>query len=852
VSSTIINIKIVNDEIIMSKRTGFKLQNLFANLLIGLKINFKIYKLKKKLQKEIDEAGPKSLIKVNRYLLLKYFNNVSIIRTLIRKSIFGELIDLDRLELEKKLPIQTYRISNLRFTQIQLRICFRAIYLFEKMLDESDISGLEHLDELHRLNNKSYLFEIYKCSAEYLLLSKIDGFKRTDIFNILEILNCISIIPQCDLDSIQDWKTIQKFLGQKKYLRVASILLVITAFCLLILSFNRVNYFYFLIPTFILFSLNISKLLPISLIKTYQTIRYLPKMFDRSEVVAVLIPIIYNKNPDYEELNAQINNIENSEKYAKIEIYLLFDESDSKVDQLEDYWNSKLKEITENFQKINQNHSPINIWLRGYTYNKYDKIFMGYERKRGKIEEFIKWSRGESTKSKIYTNSNPTVYKYAFILDEGMDVSQNCISQLLGILVHPANSPVIENGRVVSGYAIAQPKSITKIKTKQTIFQYLFDKSGFINFSYGESGDLITDLTRKSNFNGKGLINLEVFSTLLFDAFPENLVLSHDLLEGSKCRTVTDHLSSIFEEYPENFFMYQKRENRWMRGDLNASLFILPKFVFNGKLVSFQTDIMDRVRIFLNLVNISRNICELIFIILFPNIVISLSLILLFRYSTSIVSVIKTLVYNLIYFNKISVRYTLHAIKNNFDLFQLFTILNLFNIYVISVSALILSIYRLISGKFLLEWSTYKQVANVKISFSVIDISIMILSSIIFFQFNLWNTSLIILLSLVVYLVNILLSRKFPEIKIPQLSVDQKNYIYDLISDTYNGVDKLLVDKSSGLPIDHASELGSFENTYTSITNIGFYMLRLCSVSKLEIIDNSTFKDKLVKIMDAL
>jgi len=840
----------------MQHSNVIRIKILFENIFVYLSVYIKIYVLKKKLYKAIDEANPKSLIKINKYLLLKYFNNSSAILKYLWNLILNTQNVQNELEKEKVIPIQPDLLENLRYVQIQLRICYRAIYLFESWLENPQSPELEILDELHKLNNKSVLFELYKKSAEYLHFSNIEGFVRTDIFNILEILTNTYSITNNELYDIHSWVDIKHCLDQKFYLRLTNAFLVLLTFLFLVVILGHVEYSFLLIPTFVLLSLNFSKFLPFSLIKTYQTIRYLPQEADKSEIIAVLIPIIYNTEPDYQEIISQIYSVENSERHSKIEIYLLFDEADSLVDKTDVYWSEKLKLINEKFSLINHKSvkikSKINIWIRGYTFNEYDQVFMGYERKRGKVEEFIKWSRGNETKSKIYTNASPIAYKYAFVLDEGMDISQNCISQLLGILIHPANTPVIQNGNVTQGYAIAQPNCITKKKSQRTFFQYLFDKSGFINFSYGETGELLTDLSRKSNFNGKGLINLDVFSELLFNVFPENLVLSHDLLEGSKCRTVTDHLSTIFEEYPENFFMYQKRENRWMRGDINATLFALHKFRYNGKNVSFQMDFADRVRVFMNLINIFRNIFELIFIVLYPSLLIAICIILLLRYATNLFSIAKSLLKNLINYRQISIRYTLHAIIVNFDLFPLFCVINSFNIYIISVSALVISIYRLYTGKYLLEWSTYKQRKNVSIAFTKLDITLFLISVVIFMNFAPINTLVLLILSSFMYFVNIFLAKNYIEKDIEKLNQKQYFYIYNLISDTYKGVTDLMIDKPQNLPVDNVSEDGLIESRFTSITNIGFYLISICCVAKLKIIDEREFLTRIQIVIDIL
>ena len=45
--------------------------------------------------------------------------------------------------------------------------------------------------------------------------------------------------------------------------------------------------------------------------------------------------------------------------------------------------------------------------------------------------------------------------------------------------------------------------------------------------------DVYQDLFNEGTFTGKGIYDLHVFYNILKDAFPENTILSHDLLEGN-------------------------------------------------------------------------------------------------------------------------------------------------------------------------------------------------------------------------------------------------------------------------------------------------------------------------------
>ncbi len=68
-------------------------------------------------------------------------------------------------------------------------------------------------------------------------------------------------------------------------------------------------------------------------------------------------------------------------------------------------------------------------------------------------------------------------------------------------------------------------------------------------------------------FTGKGIYDLKVFSEVLKNKFPENTVLSHDLLEGCylRCGLVSDIM--LMDGYPTKYNSFMNRLSRWIRGD---------------------------------------------------------------------------------------------------------------------------------------------------------------------------------------------------------------------------------------------------------------------------------------------
>ena len=101
---------------------------------------------------------------------------------------------------------------------------------------------------------------------------------------------------------------------------------------------------------------------------------------------------------------------------------------------------------------------------------------MGWERKRGKIEEFNRLLRG-ATDTSFSTQIGrldilPSV-RYCITLDSDTRLPRDAARRLIGIIAHPLNRPRIDPrlGRVTEGYGILQPRvSVTMASAAGSLF----------------------------------------------------------------------------------------------------------------------------------------------------------------------------------------------------------------------------------------------------------------------------------------------------------------------------------------------------------------------------------------------
>jgi hypothetical protein len=175
------------------------------------------------------------------------------------------------------------------------------------------------------------------------------------------------------------------------------------------------------------------------------------------------------------------------------------------------------------------------LFLRESLFNKSEGVFMGWERKRGKLLEFMRMLRGLPTKSRceIFPAFQGRV-EFVVVVDEDAHVPREFVTQLIAIHAHPQNRPLLqERGRPpLHGSTFVQPHVGLWFAERTNIFPRLFGKDS-IQGSYSmQVSDTYQDLFGRGNFVGKGSIHVDAFLSSLNTYFPENQILSHDLLEG--------------------------------------------------------------------------------------------------------------------------------------------------------------------------------------------------------------------------------------------------------------------------------------------------------------------------------
>ena len=223
------------------------------------------------------------------------------------------------------------------------------------------------------------------------------------------------------------------------------------------------------------------------------------------------------------------------------------------------------------------------LFHRPRTWNAVERVWMGYERKRGKLEQFNALLRGgarEAFSEIVGDRSLLASIRYVITLDTDTQLPRDAARSLVGNLAHPLVRPVYDaaRGRVVDGYAILQPRaSISLTSACRSRFARLLSGEAGIDPYTREVSDVYQDLFGEGSFVGKGIYDVDAFRLALDGRFPENLVLSHDLLEGSHARSALVTDVELIEEHPASCTVEASRRHRWIRGDWQLVAWLLPR-----------------------------------------------------------------------------------------------------------------------------------------------------------------------------------------------------------------------------------------------------------------------------------
>ncbi len=266
---------------------------------------------------------------------------------------------------------------------------------------------------------------------------------------------------------------------------------------------------------------------------------------------------------------------------------LLTDFTDASEEILEQ--DAQLLELArERIEALNRQYTrtgsdPFFLLHRPRRWNPHDRVWMGYERKRGKLADLnalLREGRSEAFSLIVGDTAGLTGVKYVITLDTDTHLPRDVARAFVGTMAHPLNRPVYDEtlARVREGYGILQPRvSMSLPETRLSRYARLLGGEPGVDPYTRVISDVYQDLFNEGSFIGKGIYDVDAFEHTLKGRFPDNRILSHDLLEGCYARAGLLSDVQVFEEYPSRYGADVNRRHRWIRGDWQLAGWLLPR-----------------------------------------------------------------------------------------------------------------------------------------------------------------------------------------------------------------------------------------------------------------------------------
>ncbi|BDD87851.1 cyclic beta 1-2 glucan synthetase [Desulfofustis limnaeus] len=319
--------------------------------------------------------------------------------------------------------------------------------------------------------------------------------------------------------------------------------------------------------------------------------RTLPKMDFREQGIPdafrtlVVVPMML---VDDVTIRSEVEKLEIrflANKEANLFFSLFADYTDSPTPTREDDGHL-LQTASTLITELNRRHGGERFFLfhRSRVWCQSEQQFIGWERKRGKLEELnrlIDGTRPESAASLVLVGDPQRLVDVRFVitLDSDTQLPHGTARRLVETLAHPLNQPRLDaSGRIIAGsYTIIQPRVSPNLEsTNRSVFSRLFaDAIGVDPYTEAVS-DVYQDLSGEGSYQGKGIYDVHAFSRLLSERLPDERVLSHDLLEGAHVRVGLASDIELFDDFPQDYLGYSSRAHRWIRGDWQIAAWLLP------------------------------------------------------------------------------------------------------------------------------------------------------------------------------------------------------------------------------------------------------------------------------------
>jgi cyclic beta-1,2-glucan synthetase len=249
---------------------------------------------------------------------------------------------------------------------------------------------------------------------------------------------------------------------------------------------------------------------------------------------------------------------------------------------------------------------PFYLFHRARCWNSRESKWMGRERKRGKLNDLNQLLLGGENGFDTVTGdlSRLRGIRFVITLDTDTQLPRDSAAKMIGAAAHPLNQPVIDpkTKTIREGYGLIRPRVSVSMESagRSRLAQIFSGEAGFDPYSTAVS-DVYQDLHGQASFTGKGIYNLRAFDAAVSERFPDNSILSHDLIEGEHASTGLLTSTELVEDYPASYQAFSKRKHRWVRGDWQLLPWLFRRVPAPGGRVANPLSALSRWKLFDNL-----------------------------------------------------------------------------------------------------------------------------------------------------------------------------------------------------------------------------------------------------------
>ena len=292
---------------------------------------------------------------------------------------------------------------------------------------------------------------------------------------------------------------------------------------------------------------------------------------------AAVVPVLVGKADDVRKLIDRLEAHRLANPDPSLRFVLLSDYPDASAERTPED-DALVTALANGVQRLNERYErdgnePFHLLHRSRCYNAREGVWMGWERKRGKLEQFNDFVVSGDASAFSTVEGDPDALsriRFVVTVDADTTLPPGSVSRLVGALAHPLNRAEFDprTGRVMRGYTIIQPRlEIAPESDNRSLFTRLYAGDTAIDIYSRAVSNIYQDLFGTGIYAGKGIYDVVSFRRTCCAQVPENALLSHDLFEGVHGRTGLASDIVLYETFPTGYLEYARRWHRWLRGD---------------------------------------------------------------------------------------------------------------------------------------------------------------------------------------------------------------------------------------------------------------------------------------------